>query len=91
MILLLDELPGRPDRNTPDLRVAVDELVIIYGYPPDSMNSGLNGKEGFVLEDLHDGWFLCSVVGYENDILIKHENLMYMDEEDLLVINGYDK
>lgn len=91
MTLLLEELPGRPDRNTPDSRVGVDEMVIIYGFPQGSQHEYLNGKEGFVLEDQKNGWFVCSVSGFDPDFVLHHNNLMYMDEEDLIVINGYDK
>lgn len=91
MTLLLEELPGRPDRNTPDSRVGVDEMVIIYGFPQGSLHEYLNGKEGFVLEDQKNGWFVCSVSGFDPDFVLHHNNLMCMDEEDLLVINGYDK
>ena len=90
MTLLLEELPGRPDRNTPDPRVAVDETVIIYGFNPHHEFFHLNGKEGFVIADSNNGWFLCAISGFEEDFYLKHENLMIMDEEDLIVINGYD-
>lgn len=90
MTLLLEELPGRPDRNTPDARVAVDETVIVYGFKEGDDLFHLNGKEGFVIEDTKDGWFLCAISGFEEDFYLKHENLMIMDEEDLIVINAYD-
>lgn len=91
MTLLLEELPGRPDRNTPDARVRVDQMVIVYGFPEGSPLSFLNGKEGYVLELKKNGRFSCDIAGFDRVFHLRHENLMYMDEEDLIVINAYDK
>lgn len=87
----LEETPGRPDRNKPDARVAVDETVIVYGFKEGDDLFPLNGKEGFVIEDTKFGWFLCAISGFKEDFYLKPENLMIMDEEDLIVINAYDK
>lgn len=95
MTLLLEELPGKPDRNQPDSRVRIDSVCLVYGFKDKPVDQ-LNGKEAYVVskaiagpngyfspEDVH---FEVAIRGMPTVFVMSINNLMHLDDSDDLII-----